>query len=173
MKLLLHACCAPCLTYSYGVLSEEHDVTAFWYNPNIHPYREYEKRLESLELFSEKKGIEVIYDTDYPLKGCLEGMIEKENRCKFCYRKRLYKTAEYASDRGFEAFSTTLTISPYQDHDLIKSIGEEIEEILDIGFVYKDLREGFSKSHQISREMGLYMQGYCGCIFSEKERYKK
>ncbi|MBS3790466.1 MAG: epoxyqueuosine reductase QueH [Candidatus Thermoplasmatota archaeon] len=174
MKLLLHTCCAPCLTYSAKVFEEEYEeITAFWFNPNIHPFKEYERRYKALEEYENKTDIDVFYLDDYSLKRFLEGAMRSDPRCKFCYELRLGKTAKIAAKRGFDHFSTTLTISPYQDHELIKEVGKRMGKEEGIKFIYRDLRDGFSEHHKLANEMGLYKQGYCGCIFSEKERYHK
>lgn len=174
MRLLLHTCCAPCLTYSAKVFKEEYEsVTALWFNPNIHPFKEYEKRFKALEDYEYEVDMEILYLDNYDLERFLKGAIESEPRCRFCYRLRLGRTAELAAERDFEHISTTMTISPYQDHELIKEVGNEVAEENNVQFVYKDLRDGFSKHHEMANEMGLYKQSYCGCIFSEKDRYHK
>ncbi len=174
MELLLHTCCAPCLTYSAEVFRQEFDqVTALWYNPNIHPFKEYEKRFGSLKDYDSQTDIDIIYIDEYKLESFLKEALESENRCRVCYMNRLGKTAEIAADKDIEAFSTTLTISPYQDHELIQEVGEEVGRKNEVKFVYKDLRDGFQKHHEMANEMDLYKQGYCGCIFSERERYHK
>ncbi len=172
--MLLHTCCAPCLTYSAKVFKEEYEeVVALWFNPNIHPFKEYERRYKSLEKYENKRHIDIIYLDDYRLESFLEGASESDPRCEFCYELRLGKTAEVAAERGFEHFSTTLTISPYQNHELIKKVGKRMAKEKDVKFIYKDMRDGFSEHHELANEMDLYKQGYCGCIFSEKERYEK
>ncbi len=172
MKILLHACCAPCSTYCVKEL-EQHEVTLFWFNPNIHPFTEYKKRLDSMRLYGEKSAADLLVKDDYPLKEFISGALNSDNRCLFCYTWRLNETARSAKDAGFDVFSTTLTLSPYQDHDLIKKSGLQAEETYGVEFLYIDMREGFRESHQMAREVGLYLQKYCGCIFSEAERYKK
>ncbi len=174
MKLLLHTCCAPCLTYSAKVFKERYEkVTALWFNPNIHPFKEYERRYKALEKFENETDTDIIYLDDYRLESFIEGAMDTEPRCEFCYELRLGKTAEVAAERSFDHFSTTLTISPYQDHELIKEVGERMGEKNGLEFIYEDLRDGFSEHHKLANKIGLYKQGYCGCIFSEKERYQK
>jgi len=175
LGILIHACCAPCLTYTYEYFKENfsEDPSVLWFNPNIHPFKEYEKRLGSLKKYQGEMDIEIIYKDNYDLENFLEGALGKNPRCQFCYRLRLSKAAEVAKENGFNAYTTTLTISPYQDHDLIKKIGREEGEKIGIEFIYVDLTDGFYKSHDIADEMDLYKQGYCGCIFSEMDRYKK
>ena len=174
MKILAHICCAPCFTYPHKQLEEAgHDVTGFFYNPNIHPYLEYKNRLESLEKYVEIKGLEIIYKDVYDLEKYLRGALESEDRCGYCYKIRLEETAKTASSLGFDAFTTTLLISPYQKHEMLKEVGEKMGDKYGIDFYYEDFRTGFQESREISRGLELYMQKYCGCIFSEKERYLK
>ncbi len=172
MDLLLHACCAPCLTYSAKSFKKDFEkVTALWFNPNIHPFEEYRKRYEAMEKYEEESDTDIIYVDNYDLESFLEGALRSEPRCKFCYRIRFSKAAEVAIENDFDKFSTTLTISPYQNHEMIKKMGKEIGEKKGVEFTYRDLRDGFSEHHELSNEMGLYKQSYCGCIFSEKDRY--
>ncbi len=172
MRILVHVCCAPCFTYPHKKLVEEgHDVTGFFYNPNIHPYLEYKNRMESLKRYGELKGARVIYRDDYDLEGYLRGALGAEDRCRFCYTNRLTEAARTASELGFKAFTTTLLISPYQKHEALIETGEKAADEYSIEFYYKDFREGYRESRGLARELGLYMQKYCGCIFSERERY--
>ncbi|MFO8110828.1 MAG: epoxyqueuosine reductase QueH [Thermoplasmata archaeon] len=171
MKLLIHACCAPCLTYTYESFRAE-DVTVYWFNPNIHPFKEHERRMDSMKKFARAKGIDVVYAGEYSLLEFLKGAIKADNRCRFCYEWRLEAAAKYASENYFDAFTTTLSISPYQDHGLIKDLGDKLSKKYGARFIYKDMRDGFRKSQTMAREHGLYMQKYCGCIFSEEERYR-
>jgi len=149
------------------------EVTALWFNPNIHPFKEYEKRYKALKNYENETKIDVIYIDEYMLESFIEGAMKSNPRCEFCYKLRLGRTAEVALYRNFDQFSTTLTISPYQNHELIKEVGKRVGEKKGIKFIYKDMRDGFSEHHRLADEMGLYKQGYCGCIFSEKERYQK
>lgn len=170
----MHTCCAPCLTYSAKIFKERYEeVTALWFNPNVHPFKEYEIRYKALEKYEYETGMDVIYLDDYRLKSFLKGAMKSDSRCEFCYEMRLAKTAEVAAERDFDHFSTTMTISPYQDHKVIKEVGERISERKGVKFIYKDMRNGFSEHHKLANEMDLYKQGYCGCIFSERERYQK
>lgn len=172
MKLLLHTCCAPCSVYCIEELKKENiDITSFWYNPNIHPYKEYEARLETLKNYDEKIGIPLIIDDYYGLREFCKNVVDKlDNRCGYCYLCRLEKTAKYAKENGFDAFSTTLLISPYQDHELLKKTGDMLSKKYGIEFLYKDFRPGFRYGQNKARELGLYMQKYCGCVFSEENR---
>jgi len=177
MRILLHICCAPCATYTIKRLWEEgFEVTGFWYNPNIHPWTEHEKRRESLVKYAEAIGLPTIWKERYDMPLFLRAVVGHERfgeRCTICYRLRLEKTADVASERGFDAFTTTLLISPYQDQELIRHIGEEIGARYGVEFHFEDFRWGWSERGRLTREHGLYRQQYCGCIFSEWERYNK
>ena len=177
LKILVHICCAPCFTYPHKNLIEEgHEVTGFFYNPNIHPYTEYKARLHALQRYTSLKPVEVIYKNEYPLEeflhGQLKAMDEGKKRCEFCFEKRLEETAKAAKESNFNAFTTTLLDSKYQPHELIRSIGEICAKKYDTKFYYEDFREGWKNSVIESKALELYRQKYCGCIFSEMERYK-
>lgn len=175
MHILLHTCCGPCATYPVTSLRDEgHEVTGFFYNPNIHPYKEYEKRLHTLMDYSERVGLKTIIQDNYALEEFLRMVSGKEAiRCGFCYQLRLREAARIAKENNYQAFSTTLLVSPYQDHDLIKKTGERLGEEFNLPFYYVDFRPGYRIGVQISRELGLYRQPYCGCIYSERDRYRK
>jgi predicted adenine nucleotide alpha hydrolase (AANH) superfamily ATPase len=149
----------------------------FWYNPNIHPFTEYRARLESLSAFASQEGFGLMAEDEYGLRKFIAGLAPDwegragGTRCAFCYRLRLEKTAKTAAERGYEAFSTTLLISPYQNHGLLKEIGEELAGRLGIEFLYRDFRPRFREGQAEARKRGVYMQKYCGCVFSEEERY--
>lgn len=173
MKLLLHICCAPCAVYTVKKLRcEEQDVQGFFYNPNIHPYLEYRKRLSTLEEYAGREELEVIVSDEYDMEGFLRNVVFREkDRCISCYHDRLRRTALMAKKEKFEGFTTTLLYSKYQKHEIIKSVGISIAEEIGIPFYYYDFREGWSEGVRTSKEMGLYRQPYCGCIYSEKERF--
>ncbi|MFQ6071194.1 MAG: epoxyqueuosine reductase QueH [Methanosarcinales archaeon] len=174
MNILVHICCAPCFTYPHPrLLEEEHEITGFFYNPNIHPFLEYKKRFQTLQNYAHKQDVEIIYKDEYDLKMFLEGAITSENRCEFCYTCRLKEAAKTAKEEGFDAFTTTLLVSPYQKHDLLKVIGEKVGNENNILFYYEDFRVGWKKTKEISKNLELYRQKYCGCIFSEMDRYYK
>jgi hypothetical protein len=171
-RILLHACCAPCTIYPLRVLREEGDVYAFFYNPNIHPYMEYKRRLDTLIAYADEVGLSVLRDDLYPLEDFLRQVAFREDeRCRYCYRIRLSEVARIAKAHDFDAFTSTLLYSRYQKHDLIRNIAEEEAEKQGISFLYRDFREGWLEGVRVSREMGMYRQPYCGCIYSEKERY--
>ncbi|HOP94774.1 MAG TPA: epoxyqueuosine reductase QueH [Dictyoglomaceae bacterium] len=172
-KIFLHICCAPCLTYPLKILREEEfDITGFWYNPNIHPYTEYSMRLNTLKDFAERQELQVVYEDDYDLDGFIRQVVFRENnRCPVCYYIRLKKTVMRAKELGFSTFSTTMLVSPYQKHEMIKNIGNLLADEYGIFFYYRDFRPGYREGVSLSKEYGLYRQKYCGCIYSEKERY--
>ena len=175
MKLLLHICCAPCSAACIKVLREENiDIVGYWYNPNIHPFKEYDNRLKALKEYSKMINLNVIYDDFYGLDEFVKNTVNIiDNRCGYCYLSRMERVVKYAHDNGYDAFSSTLFISPYQKHDLLKSICEKLSKKYNIQFLYRDFRPYYELGREMFRETGLYMQKYCGCIFSERERYKK
>ena len=173
MKLLLHTCCAPCSVYCIKSLrNEKIEPTVYWFNPNIHPYIEYKARRDTLKNYTQSIGVNAIFDENYGLREFCKNVVDDlENRCvKYCYRVRLEQTAKYAKENGYDTFSTTLLISPYQNHEALKKIGEEMAEKYGLIFLYRDFRPGFKEGQSEARELGLYMQKYCGCVFSEENR---
>ena len=174
MTLLLHTCCAPCLVAPYYHLKKDFDITVFWYNHNIHPTDEYRHRRDSVRDFTKTEDISYIEKDDYGLKKFLTcTYLDEENRCMNCYRNRLSDTAQVAVKNGFSAFSTTLLYSKYQRHELIRRLGEELATEYKVQFYYDDLRAFWQKGITLSKEKHMYRQKYCGCIFSEYERYEK
>ena len=176
MKLLMHTCCAPCSVYCIKSLKEDNIVPdLFWYNPNIHPYIEYKSRRDTLIDYSDKLGLKLIIKEEYGLDDFCRNVIDNlKDRCvDYCYKIRLEETAKYAKENGYDAFTTTLLVSIYQNHEAIIRICEELAEKYNIKFLYKDFRVGFREGQNEARELGMYMQKYCGCIFSEEDRYSK
>lgn len=176
MKLLLHTCCAPCSIYCIDELRKEGiEPTVYWFNPNIHPYIEYKARRDTLKEYTKSIGINTIFEENYGLKDFCKNVVnDLENRCiQYCYKVRLEQTVKYARENNYDAFCTTLLISPYQNHTAIIEIAKQLEEKYNIKFLYRDFRVGFRQGQNKARELGLYMQKYCGCIFSESERYAK
>lgn len=176
MNIFAHACCAPCLSGVYPQLVEEgHDVTAYWYNPTIHPYTEWQRRTHALERYAYLTGVKVIYEREYKLNPHLYILASMEadgrDRCQYCYAVRLQKTAQKAIEGGFDAFTTTLLVSRHQKHEDIRRIGRQIGKSLGIKFYYEDFRKQWKRSIAESHKYELYRQPYCGCIFSESERY--
>lgn len=175
MKILLHVCCAPCSIMSIKKLRElNHDVTGFWYNPNIHPYMEYRSRRDAFRNYSKLIDLPSIYKDEYGLDDfCREVINNLDNRCKSCYAKRICVVAKYAKEHGYDAFCTSLLYSPYQDHEALKEVCYEIAKAFDIEFFYYDFRPYYREGQAEAKRLGIYMQKYCGCIFSEEDRYKK
>ncbi len=175
MKTLLHTCCAPCLIYPFETLSKREDcVIPFFYNPNIHPYTEYKARRDCFDKFAPTLSNQYEILDEYDLINFCRNISGKEqDRCLYCYRERLSKTAQITAAKGFEAFTTTLLVSPYQNFELIISIGEEEGRKAGVKFLSEDFRDGFRAAREKAGTLGLYMQEYCGCIYSEKERYEK
>jgi epoxyqueuosine reductase len=175
MKLLLHICCGPCSIYPVQSLRNQgFDIQGFFFNPNIHPYKEFQRRLETLQAYAAEIGLSLQVDARYLLEEFLaEAMRSDQARCGSCYFMRLRRTAQEALRCGMDAFSTTLLVSPYQDQERIRRVGEAVAVEVGIPFHYEDFRSGWSGAVQESRERSMYRQPYCGCIFSEKERYCK
>ncbi len=173
MKILLHTCCGPCTLFPLRQLrTAGHDVTGFFYNHNIHPYQEYVRRRDTAMQMAEHEAMPLIVRDDYDLKGFLANVAaDPDKRCSYCYSSRLQATAQAAAEGGFEAFSAALLYSRYQKHDEIKAIGEQLESEYGVAFYYQDFRPGWQEGIRLSKELGLYRQQYCGCIYSEKERY--
>lgn len=174
-KVLLHCCCAPCsLSCIDPLRAEGIEPVAFWYNPNIHPWKEYQARRECLVDYAKEIDMELRVMEDYGLRSFVEKTADDlDNRCTLCYEMRLEKTAEYAAEHGFEAFTTTLLASVYQRHELIAAAAQRYAEEYGVEFLYRDFRPNFRAGNQRARELGFYMQKYCGCVFSEEERYRK
>ncbi|HOC94686.1 MAG TPA: epoxyqueuosine reductase QueH [Candidatus Cloacimonadota bacterium] len=172
-RLLLHTCCGPCLIAPYYQLKEEGvEVTAFWYNPNIHPYTEYKLRLEALRDFAAQEPIKLFQRDEYGLREFVANVAKQiDDRCEYCYATRLEATAKLASEQGFDAFSTTLLYSRYQKHERIVEIADAMAEKYQVPFFYRDWRPLWEEGIRLSKESGMYRQKYCGCIFSEEERY--
>lgn len=176
MKLLMHTCCAPCSIYCIDSLRDEGiEPTLFWYNPNIHPYTEYKNRKTALEEYSKLININCIIIEEYGLDNFCKNVINNlENRClSYCYPMRFRKLFEYAKENGYDTVTTTLLYSIYQKHDEIKKIMEKLSKEYKINFLYRDFRIGFKKGQEKARNLQVYMQKYCGCIFSEEDRYIK
>ena len=183
-KLLMHACCAPCFVYIENDLKENGlkiddetyekvDFTACFYNPNIHPKVEYERRKKAFEEFCKLKNCKNVVIDEYDLDGFAKEVVnnvgpnKKYNiRCEYCYYMRLKKVFEYAKENNFDIVSTTLTISPYQNHEIIKKVGKDLEKEFGIEFIYCDYRVHFRDGQKMARDLSIYMQKYCGCMFS-------
>ncbi|MEG6585577.1 epoxyqueuosine reductase QueH [Dendrosporobacter sp. 1207_IL3150] len=177
MRLLLHICCGPCAAFPLKHLRDSgYEITGYFYNPNIHPYKEFTRRLETAKEFALKMNLEMIVDDRYTLEEFLNHALSASGaggRCGMCYESRLRQTARIAKANKFDCFSTSLLVSPYQKHELIKDACEKISKEEDIAFLYVDFRSGWTEGVTISKELELYRQPYCGCIFSERDRYHK
>ena len=175
MKLLLHICCAPCANKPIELLrSEGTELTGFWYNPNIHTVPEYRSRRNCLREYAKMIALPLLENDDYGLREFCKAVVDKlDNRCETCYAMRLFETAKTAKEQGFDAFTSSLFISPYQNHELLKAVAERAAEQYGVPFYCRDFRPLFREGQARARELGFYMQKYCGCVFSEEERYLK
>ncbi len=176
-SVLLHTCCAPCSLSCIDPLRQEGiEPVALWYNPNIHPWKEYQARRDCLLAYAPTIGLEVRVWEDYGLREFGTHAVESggiDSRCAWCYSHRLEGTAKYAAEHGFARFTTTLLASTYQQHIAIANAGEHWGREYGVEFLYRDFRPNFRAGNQKARELGFYMQKYCGCIFSEQDRYQK
>ena len=175
MKTLLHTCCAPCANQCIEVLrTDGFDVTAYWYNPNIHPFTEYRSRRNCLRDYCASIDLPVIERNDYALRPFVREVADDiAHRCVKCYEMRLFDTARAAAENGFDSFTSSLFISPYQNHELMKEVAERAALTYGVEFLYRDFRDVFKAGQTFAREHAFYMQKYCGCVFSEEERYLK
>jgi len=190
-KVLIHVCCAHCAAYTAEHWRREgYETAGFWYNPNIHPFTEHQQRLESMKALAVKIDLPLIITEGYDMPEYFRRVAgHEEERCRWCFELRLAKTAETAREKGYDAFTTTLLISPHQKHELVKETGERAA--LPFGFtqgrlsaqgkrgekgvtfLYADMRKRYSDSRHITKPMELYRQQYCGCVYSERERYSE
>lgn len=173
MKVLLHTCCANCAIYPVDRLRKaDHEVTGYFYNPNIHPYLEFRRRLDTLNKYAELRDLPVLYREDYPLAGFLGAVAaDPANRCAYCYQVRLAETAKIAAGQGYQGFTSTLLYSRFQKHEEIRLAGEDLARRYGLTFIYEDFRKGWNLGVAESKRLGLYRQQYCGCIYSEYDRY--
>ena len=182
--LLLHACCAPCSSYVLEYLTQHFDISIFYYNPNISPYSEYEKRISEVKrlikempLSGKTDLVDGKYDPErfYDITKGMEDLPEGDERCFKCYRLRMEETAKAALENGFDYFTTTLSISPHKNAEKINEIGQVLEREYGIGYLFADFkkRDGYKRSIQLSREYGLYRQDYCGCVYSKSAAEKR
>lgn len=174
MKILLHVCCGPCGLFPVqDLLKQGHDVTGYYYNPNIHPYQEYVRRREGAEKMARQLRFPLVVADEYhPEFYFREVSFKEQKRCGICYLLRLRETATRARDEGYDGFTTSLLVSPWQRHDLLHQVGEAVAADAGVPFLYCDWRKGFSEGRRQAKAMGLYRQQYCGCLFSEQERYE-
>lgn len=173
MRLLLHICCANCAIFPVEVLRAGNlDVTGFFFNPNIHPYLEFRRRLEAAQEYAGRVRLPMIWRDEYLLEEFLAQVApQPAKRCDYCYLSRLEETARRAAAGKFDAFTTTLLYSRYQQHEKIRQAGEDLAKRFGVSFLYQDFRVGWKQGIEASKAMGLYRQQYCGCIYSERDRY--
>jgi predicted adenine nucleotide alpha hydrolase (AANH) superfamily ATPase len=176
-KLLIHICCAPDATIAIDRLQENYAIKGIFYNPNIHPQDEYDRRKKAMDLLAEQTGFkwtEAIYDPEnwYELTEGLEHEPEKGARCEKCIKMRLRQTARVSLQGGFDAFAAVLTVSPHKDADMVNRLGIEAGKEYGIEYVPTDLKkqDGFKRSIELSKKYGLYRQNYCGCVFSLRSK---
>ena len=175
MKTLLHICCAPCANQCIEVLrGDRFEVTGFWYNPNIHPFTEYRARRNCLREYAPTIDLPLIEKNDYALRPFIRKVAQDiANRCVKCYEMRLFETAKQAAEGGFDSFTSSLFISPSQNHELMISVAQQAAQTYGVEFLYRDFRPLFKAGQEFARQQEYYMQKYCGCVFSEEERYLK
>lgn len=171
--LLLHVCCAHCTAYTVNYWRNQgYGVTAFWYNPNIHPYQEHQKRLAAIRTLSQKMFFPLVIVPGYDMPGYFRAVAGNEDdRCRHCFQLRLSRTASTAEQMGMAGFSSTLLISPNQKHDVLREVGEAVSLSSGTAFHYADLRKRYSDSRHLTKPLDIYRQQYCGCLYSEWERY--
>lgn len=178
MSVLLHICCAPCsITCVEGLRAEGLDLLGFWYNPNIHPTTEYNARRDTLVGYAASVDLPLVLRDEYGLRKFLSRTWPEpeisEARCALCYEMRMDAAAQAAAEHGCGAFTTTLLISPYQQHERLCDAAETAARRHGVAFLYRDFRTRFREGQNTARELGLYRQKYCGCVFSEEERYRR
>jgi predicted adenine nucleotide alpha hydrolase (AANH) superfamily ATPase len=175
MKTLLHICCAPCANQCVEVLRTDGvELAGFWYNPNIHPFTEYRARRNCLREYAASIALPLVERDDYALRPFVRAVAgDIARRCIKCYEMRLFETARQAKELGFDSFTSSLFISPYQNHELMRQTAERAAAEYGVSFLYRDFRPYFKAGQEKARELGFYMQKYCGCVFSEEERYLK
>jgi len=179
-KILLHVCCAPCSPYVFEQLQEEYDVTLYFYNPNIHPKAEYDRRLGELEKWTESAGAALVVDDYEDLQWKmatvgLEDEPERGARCEVCFDVRLSKTAERAARDNYDLFGCVLTVSPHKKSQTVNAIGRMVAEDHDVLFLEKDWKkkDGYKKTTRLARELDFYRQDYCGCNHSLAAKQKQ
>jgi predicted adenine nucleotide alpha hydrolase (AANH) superfamily ATPase len=174
MRILLHTCCGPCTIYPLKRLRQEGwQVHGYFYNPHIQPYQEFEKRLATLESFAQREELEIIVRNDYELERFFRQVAFREHqRCIYCYAIRIEAVARLAKKSRFDAFTTTLLYSKRQRHDLVRDLAQEASQKYGIAFYYENFRKGWREGQELAGRQGMYRQQYCGCIYSERERYK-
>jgi len=172
-SIMIHSCCAHCAAHTVQHWQQHgYTVSCLWYNPNIHPYTEHQHRLQAMQSLAQMLGLPLMVNQDYDMINYFRRVVGHEGqRCRHCFQLRLAKTAEIARRAGFAAFTSTLLISPHQQHDVLREIGFRVAEATGIEFGYADLRKRYSDSRRLTKGLDLYRQQYCGCLYSEWERY--
>jgi epoxyqueuosine reductase len=175
LKVLLHICCGPCaIVPMRELIAEGHEVEAAFVNPNIHPLTEFDRRLEAARAAAAAAGVLIVHEDPYGLREFMRAVVfHEDERCPICYRMRLGRTAELAKALGHGAFTTTMLVSTQQDHAGIRAAGEAAAREHGVPFLYRDFRPGVMEGVRESKEKGLYRQQYCGCVYSEWERYRR
>jgi predicted adenine nucleotide alpha hydrolase (AANH) superfamily ATPase len=170
-RILLHACCGPCsLAVCEALRGSGHEVLGFFYNPNIHPSEEFQRRRQAMAQAAEALALPMLWRDDYELIPFLRRVVfHEQERCRICYEIRLGAAAEAAAAKGCDAFTSTLLVSPYQDQAVLREVGERAASAAGVRFLGDDFRPLFRDGHRRAKEMGLYCQSYCGCIYSEAE----
>lgn len=173
MRVLLHICCGPCAIVPIReLLAEGHEVEGALVNPNVHPYREFEKRNEAARQVAERLAIPIVLSDPYGLVEFLRAVVGNEDaRCPICYGMRLSRVAQIARDGGYDAFTTSMLVSTHQDHEAIRSAAEDAARRYGVEFLYRDFRPMVMQGVRESKEAGVYRQTYCGCVYSEHDRY--
>lgn len=172
MRLLLHACCGPCLLEPLDALARGWDVTVAYANPNIHPLVEYERRRDTLLAHAAARDVRVVetpYDPRSWVAAAGPAATQAHERCRACFALRLGGVARHAAEEGFDAFATTLTVSPFQDVEALRDAAEEASAVTGIRYLATDFRDAYPASVRRSRDLGMYRQNYCGCLLSQVE----
>ena len=174
MRVLVHSCCAPCSVYPVDALTGEGmELMLYFHNPNIHPYQEFVRRLDTLRDYAGGRAVKLIVDDRYDPEAWFRMVAFREaQRCRLCYRLRLESAARAARRGRFDAFTTTLLYSKRQKHELIRELAEAVAEEVGVPFLYRDFRAGWKAGIETSKALGLYRQQYCGCLHSEYERFR-
>ena len=171
MRLLLHACCGPCLIEPLDGLRSEHDVTVYFANPNIQPLEEFERRRTVVRDYAGLADVPVIEAAHEPERwlSAVDSVPGRPERCRACYGVRFGMTAVAAAEAGFEGFATTLTVSPYQDALAIREVAEAAAADAGVRYVHRDFRDRYRDAQRRATELGMYRQNYCGCLPSKAE----
>ena len=167
MNTLMHICCAPCANRPIAALREEGiGVTGFWFNPNIHPYTEYQARKHTLEEYAKEIAMKLVIGGTYDLRGFITHVADNiDGRCAYCYQVRMEETARYAAEHGFDSFTTSLLISPYQNHEAIRATAQAMGARYGVEFLDRDFRPLFQAGQEFAREHGFYLNNSGGFIF--------